>query len=317
MSKHKNLLITLSAVLLTAFITFNLSNNGSFSDECLQRARNNYRIFSPVIPESLYFSGERVPLEIYHVFERLDRELMVNMYWQSNILLLMKRANRYFPIIEPILEAYGVPNDMKFLALAESGFTSGVSPAGAAGFWQFLRATGIQQGLEINNEVDERYHLEKATSAAARYLRAKYELFGSWTLAAAAYNTGRGNIARHIRNQEVTDYYQMHLPEETMRYVFRILALKTIFEDPLTYGIMLRAEDLYPPIPVRRVVVDTAITNLFAFAREQGTTYQQLKALNPWLRSNHLPNRTGRRYEISIPLDTSLLRENLFSMSNR
>ena len=316
MSKHLNLLITLVAVVLTALITLNFRHKGDYSDEHYQRAlQNSYRIFSPPIPDSIDFCGERVPLEIYHVYERMDRELLVNMYWQSNIILLMKRANRYFPVIEPILADMGVPDDLKYLALAESSFTNAVSPAGAAGFWQFLRATGQQQGLEVNNDVDERYHLEKATVAAAKYMKANYERFeNSWTLAAAAYNTGQGNIRRHIRNQETTDYYSMHLPEETLRYVFRILALKTIFEDPVAYGIILREKDLYPPIPTKAIVVDTAITDLFAFARQQGTTYQQLKALNPWLRSSTLPNRSRKKYAIFIPLNPSLSRENIFSM---
>ncbi|MDR0436698.1 MAG: lytic transglycosylase domain-containing protein [Bacteroidales bacterium] len=314
MSKHLNLLITLVAIILTAFITLNFQNKGDNSDEYYQRAfQNNVKIFSPAIPDSMDFCGERVPLEIYHVFERMDREMLVNVYWQSNILLLIKRANRFFPIIEPILAEQGLPDDFKYLALAESGFTLAVSPAGAAGFWQFLKGTGQQYGLEINNEIDERYHLEKATVAAAKYLKANYNRFGnSWTLAAAAYNTGEGNIRRHIENQQTTDYYNMHLPEETSRYLFRILAFKTIFEDPIAYGIILREKDLYPPIPTRTVVVDTTITDLFAFARQQGTTYQQLKSLNPWLRSNHLPNKSRRTYKIFIPLNTSLLREKMF-----
>ena len=307
-------LIAVVAVVSTAFITLNLQNKGDCDEYYQKSFQNHYRIHSPVIPDSMNFCGERVPLEIYHVYERMDRELLVNMYWQSNIILLKKRANRFFPVIEPILAEHGLPDDMKYLALAESSFTHAVSPAGAAGFWQFLRGTGQQEGLEINNEVDERYHLGKATVAAAKYLKANYQRFGSWTLAAAAYNTGHGNIRRHIENQQINDYYNMHLPEETMRYVFRILALKTIFEDPTTYGLFLREKDLYPPIPVRTVTVDTAITSLFAFAREQGTTYQQLKALNPWLRSNNLPNRTRKRYTISIPLNPSLLRESMITI---
>jgi hypothetical protein len=262
------------------------------------------------------FCGERVPLELYHVYERMDRELLVNVYWQSNIMLLIKRANRFFPVIEPILKEQGLPDDFKYLALAESGFTFNVSPAGATGFWQFLKGTGTQYGLEINNEVDERYHLEKATVAAAKYLKSNYAKFdNSWTLAAAAYNTGENNIRRHIQNQQITDYYNMHLPEETSRYVFRILALKTIFDDLVSYGITLREKDLYPPIPTRTVVVDTAITSLFTFAREQGTTYQQLKSLNPWLRSNNLPNKTRRAYKIFVPLNSSLLRNNMLPMN--
>jgi len=318
MLRKYNLLITLAAVGLTAFITLNFRHKGDFSDEYYQRAfQNSYKIFSPVIPDSMDFCGERVPLEIYHVYERMDRELLVNVYWQSNIMLLMKRAHRFFPVIEPILAELGVPDDLKYLALAESSFTHTVSPAGAAGFWQFLKATGQQQGLEVNNEIDERYHLEKATVAAAKYFKDNYERFGnSWTLAAAAYNTGQGNIRRHIQNQQITDYYNMHLPEETSRYVFRILALKTIFEDPIAYGIILREKDLYPPIPIKTIVVDTIITDLFAFARQQGTTYQQLKILNPWLRSNNLPNRSRKKYTISIPLNPSLSRENMLGISD-
>ena len=316
MSKHLKILITLVAVALTAFITLNFSSQDGNNDEYYQRAfQNNYKIFSPVIPDELDFCGERVPLELYHVYERMDREMLVNVYWQSNIMLLMKRANRFFPVIEPILAEQGLPDDFKYLALAESGFTLNVSPAGAAGFWQFLKGTGQQYGLEVNNEVDERYHLEKATVAAAKYLKSNYEKFdNSWTLSAAAYNTGENNIRRHIENQQVTDYYSMHLPEETSRYLFRILALKTIFEDPVFYGIILREKDLYPPIPTRTVVVDTTITSLFEFARQQGTTYQQLKSLNPWLRSNHLPNKSRRTYKISIPLNSSLLRSNMLPM---
>ncbi|MCL2417245.1 MAG: lytic transglycosylase domain-containing protein [Bacteroidales bacterium] len=316
MSRVPYFLVTFIAIVLTAVITLNFARKSNLCDEEYQRAfQDYYRIFSPPVPDSLFIFGERVPMEIYHVHERFVRELLVNVYWQSNIILLMKRANRYFPVIEPILEEMGVPSDLKYLALAESAFTHAVSPAGARGFWQFLRGTAIDMGLEVTNYVDERYHLEKATRAAARYMRANYERFGSWTLAAAAYNTGQGNIRRHIENQQTRDYYSMHLPEETMRYVFRILALKTIFENPMAYGIILREQDLWPPIPVRTVVVDTTITDLFAFAREQGTTFQQLRALNPWLRRGSLPNRNRKRYEISIPLDPSLLRENLFAMN--
>jgi hypothetical protein len=312
MSKYLQLLIALIAVGLTAIITLNFQHKSNDTDEDYQRAfQNNYRIFSPVIPDEIDFCGERVPLEIYHVYERMDREMLVNVYWQSNILLLMKRANRFFPIVERILREHDMPEDMKYLMAAESGFMNVVSSAGAAGFWQFLKGTAQQYGLEVNNEVDERYHLEKATVAAINYLRAHYRRYNNWTLTAAAYNTGEGNIRRHIENQQITDYYNMHLPEETMRYVFRILALKTIMENPVSYGIILREKDLYPPIPVKTVAVDTTITDLFTFARQQGTTYQQLKALNPWLRSNNLPNRSRKKYEISIPLDPSLLRENM------
>jgi hypothetical protein len=315
MNPKHHILITLAAIALTAIITLNFTNNDGNSDEYYQKAfQNNCKIYSPVIPDSMDFCCERVPLELYHVYERMDRELLVNVYWQSNIMLLIKRANRYFPIIEPVLKEHGLPEDFKYLALAESSFTNATSSAGATGFWQFLRATGQRYGLEVNNEVDERYNLEKATVAAAKYIKSNYKLFdNSWTLSAAAYNTGEGNIKRHIKNQQVTSYYDMHLPEETMRYVFRSLALKAICEDPTAYGIILREKDLYPQIPVKSVVVDSTITDLFAFARRQETTYQQLKSLNPWLRSNNLPNKSKKSYKISIPLNNSLLRENMIS----
>ncbi len=297
------ILSTLAAVVLTALITLNFTDdegNGE-SDEYYQQAfQNNVKIYSPVIPDSMSFCGERVPLELYHVYERMDRELMVNVYWQSNIMLLLKRANRYFPQIDSILKEQGLPEDFKYLALAESGFINATSSAGAAGFWQFIKPTGVKYGLEINTDIDERLNLNKATVAAAKYLKTSYKAFGSWTVAAAAYNTGDSNIRRHIENQRVTNYYDMHLPEETLRYVFRILALKTICENPQAYGIILREKDLYPPIAVQTISVDTTITDLFAFARQQGTSYQQLRALNPWIKSSKLPNKSRKKYQISI-----------------
>jgi hypothetical protein len=318
MSRHLHILITLAAIALTALITLNFRNKNNNNDEYYQRAfQTNVKTYSLVIPESIDFCGEPAPLELYHVYERMDRELMVNVYWQSNILLLVKRASRFFPVIEPILKEQGLPNDFKYLALVESSFALNVSPAGAAGFWQFLKGTGVQYGLEINNEIDERYNLDKATVAAAKYIKSNYKKFNNnWTLAAAAYNTGENNIKRHIENQQITDYYSMHLPEETSRYLFRILALKTIFENPLAYGIILREKDLYAPIPTKSIVVDTTITNLFTFARQQGTTYQQLKSLNPWLRSNTLPNKSRRTYKISIPINHSLSRDKMFVVND-
>ncbi|MDR2907585.1 MAG: lytic transglycosylase domain-containing protein [Bacteroidales bacterium] len=314
MRSKYHILITLAAVALTAVIMLNFTNQDGNSDEYYQKAfQNNYQLYSPVIPEDMNFCGERVPLELYHVYERMDRELLVNVYWQSNIMLLIKRANRYFPIIEPILKEQGLPDDFKYLALAESSFVNVTSSAGAAGFWQFIKSTGLRHGLEINNDIDERYHLEKATVAAANYLKTSYKLYNNWTLAAAAYNTGDSNIRRHIKNQGVESYYDMHLPEETMRYVFRILALKTICENPQEYGIILRKKDLYPEIPVKSISVDTTIANLFTFATQQGVTYQQLRALNPWMRSSTLPNKSKKKYQISIPANSSLLRSEMVS----
>jgi hypothetical protein len=264
--------------------------------------REKYNIHQPPLPESLTFAGEEVPLEIFHVKERLDRELLVNTYWQSNQLLYIKRANRWFPVIEPILKEHGVPDDFKYLALIESGFMNVASPAGAKGFWQFIKETGQKYGLEINAEIDERLNVEKSTVAACKYLKAMYAQYGSWTLAAAGYNTGQKNIDMHCSNQKVQDYYSLHLHPETMRYVFRILAEKIIFEDQQNYGFYLSKEDLYEPLPVRTITVDTTITNLFNFAHKLGISYQTLKMYNPWIVDyTTLPNKSRKKYIISLP----------------
>ncbi|MDR4988588.1 MAG: lytic transglycosylase domain-containing protein [Bacteroidales bacterium] len=263
--------------------------------------RSDYAIHALPIPERLYFAGERVPLEQWDVRERFDRELLVNTYWQSSTLLMIKRANRWFPVIEPILAANGVPDDFKYLALIESGLMNVVSPAGATGFWQILEGTGRDLGLEINRHVDERYHVEKATAAACRYLLDARERYGSWTMAAAAYNIGNSRLRRIIGNQRVDQYYDLHLNEETARYVFRILAMKTILEDPESAGFFVSENDLYHPVPYRVITVNRSISDLVDFAFEHNTTYKTLHELNPWLRSYELPNHSGKIYKIKVP----------------
>jgi membrane-bound lytic murein transglycosylase D len=198
----------------------------------VQAFQNSYGIYAVPIPVGISFAGEKPPLADPDVIERLDREIHVNTYWQSNSLLMFKRANRFFPVIEPILKANGVPDDFKYLALIESGLTNVVSPAGAVGFWQIMKGTGLDYGLEINNEVDERYHLEKATEAACKYLLDAKEKFGSWTLAAASYNMGMNGLEKQLERQKATNYYNILLNAETARYVFRILAVKAILENP-------------------------------------------------------------------------------------
>jgi hypothetical protein len=234
--------------------------------------------------------------------ERVDREFLVNTYWQSNALLLMKRAHKYFPVIEPILAKNGVPDDFKFLAVAESGLQNVVSPAGAAGFWQIMKATGREYGLEVNDNVDERYHLEKATEAACQYLKRYKEKYGSWTLAAAAYNTGTGSIDKFMNIQQVADYYDLLLGEETGRYVFRILAIKEILSQPEKYGYVVEQEDLYNNIPTFQVEVDTPVANFADFAKQYEINYKILKRHNPWLREPHLNNASGKKYQIAIPM---------------
>ncbi|MDR2556785.1 MAG: lytic transglycosylase domain-containing protein [Bacteroidales bacterium] len=264
--------------------------------------KEHYRVHQPPMPDSIFFAGEKVPLDIYHVKERLDRELLVNTYWQSNQLLYLKRANRWFPVIEPILKEQGVPDDFKYLALVESGLINANSPAGAKGFWQFIKETAQRFGLEVNAEVDVRLNIKKSTVAACRYLKEMYALYGSWTLAAAGYNTGQKNIDMHSTNQGINDYYFMHLHPETMRYVFRILAEKIIFENPSAYGFYLSENDLYMPLPTHEITVDTTITDLFEFARKTGISYQILKMYNPWLTDYRvLPNKSRKKYQISLP----------------
>lgn len=264
--------------------------------------RKQYGIFALPIPDTLYFAGEPVPMHLDDIRERYDRELLVNTYWQSQTMLFFKRANRWFPVIEPILEKHGVPNDFKYLALIESGLMNVVSPAGATGFWQILEGTGRELGLEVNARVDERYHVEKATEAACKYLLDAKRRFGSWTLAAAAYNIGNARLSRVMNTQRVDEYYDLHLNEETSRYMFRILAVKTIFSDPAASGFHFRSKDLYEPFRYTTLVVDTTIADLVAFAQQHNTTYKDLRIMNPWLRDYELPNRSRKRYEIKIPV---------------
>lgn len=261
----------------------------------------DYNVYAIPVPEEANFAGEPVPLEIPDVRERMDRELLVNTYWQSNGLLMIKRANKYFPVIEPILEEYGIPEDFKYLAVIESALTNAVSPAGARGFWQIMESTGKEYGLEINRNVDERYNLEKSTRVAAQYFLKSKERFGSWTLAAAAYNAGNYGVHRQLERQEVEDYYDLLLGEETGRYVFRILALKEILKDPEKFGFNFKEEDLYHPVPSRKVEVDTAVSNFAQFAQEFGINYKILKIHNPWLREAHLNNSSRKKYLIEIP----------------
>ena len=258
--------------------------------------------FSPVGYDlKMNFANEEVPAHIADVQERLDREMITNMNFHTNTTLVIKRANKVFPIIEPILAKYGVPDDFKYLAVIESSLVNAVSPAGARGVWQFMPATAKEKGMEVSDEVDERYHLEKSTEAACKYLLVAKEKFGSWTLAAASYNGGMTGISNKMKEQQVTDYYDLLLTEETSRYVFRILALKEIMKNADKYGFSIPKEALYTNIPTKKVVVDSTITDLASFALTQGVNYKILKIHNPWLRDRKLTVATGKQYEIEIP----------------
>jgi len=257
---------------------------------------------SPFIPKNLTFCGEEVPLHYFDIVESLERELIVNTYFHSQTLLYIKKSTRYFPIIEPILKANHIPDDFKYLAIAESGFTHIVSPAGATGFWQLLESTAKDYGLEVTEEVDERYHLEKATEAACKYLNDSYAVYKNWTMVAATYNAGRKGIERQIGRQGETNYYDLLLNEETARYVFRILAIKLILENPIQYGFNVPDSEKYHPIPFHEISVSDSIDDIGAFAREKGTNYKLLKMSNPWLRDNKLINSQQKSYLIKIPI---------------
>ena len=262
---------------------------------------DTYRIKALKIPENLSFAGEKVELDKTDIRERIDRELLVNTYWQSNALLWFKRTNKYFPVIEPILKEKGVPDDFKYLSVIESDLRNVTSPAGAKGMWQMLKEAARENGLEVNSNVDERYHLEKATRAACDYLIAAKERLGSWTLAAAAYHAGNYGIEKRLTEQKVTSYYDVLAGENTERYIPRIIAAKEILENPEKYGFEFEKDDLYELGPTYTVKVDTAITDIASFAKNFKTNYKELKMYNPWLRENELNNKTRRLYEIKIP----------------
>ncbi len=299
MNKPLRIISLLSVVCITLLFI-----NGINKDKIapITNTHKNYKIKALKLPINLNLAGEKVPLEIPDVRERMERELLVNTYWQSNGLLLLKRANKYFPILEPLLKKYGLPDDFKFLALAESGFTDETSTVGAAGMWHFMKKTGKEYGLEINDNVDERYNIEKSTKVAAEYLKSSKERFNSWTLAAAAYNAGNYGISRRLETQKVNNYYDALLPDETERYVFRILALKEIISNPKKYGFVFENEDLYTLQKTTTIRVDTAITNIASFAKRYGLNYKEFKIHNPWLRENKLNNKSRKMYEIKIPI---------------
>jgi hypothetical protein len=255
------------------------------------------------IPESVSFAGEPMPIERFDVKESFDRELLSNAYFHSQTIRYIKLAPRYFSVIEPILKEKGIPDDFKYLAVAESGFNpQAISPARAVGFWQFMKGTAQDYGLEVNSLVDERYHIEKSTYAACQYLLDSYEKFGSWTLVAASYNRGRSGIQKQLTRQKTNNYYDLLITTETARYVYRITALKTIMENPESYNFYISDDEKYPLIKTKDVVIKGAVANFADFAKEHGINYKLLKYFNPWLRDIHLTNSKGKKYIVKIPV---------------
>ena len=298
-----------SSILILAFAQFFIFSTELSNDDELHQQQFNikYGIFAILKPQGLNFADEEIPINSPEIWERIDKELLKNTYWQSNTLLFFKRANKYFPIIEPILKKNNIPNDFKYLALIESGLENVVSPAGAAGFWQILSSTGREHGLEVNSAIDERYNLEKSTQVACEYLNDAYTKFGSWTMAAASYNMGKNGARRRIAEQGSNNYYNLHLNSETSRYVFRIIAVKDIMKNPKKYGFIFRAKDLYTMPDYKTIEVDSTIENLSDFAISKGINYKLLKEFNPWLRTSSLPDKSRKKYFLKIPTNTDLL----------
>jgi hypothetical protein len=292
------LLINLLFSVLTSGFVF---RSDLFSAFVNYGENSTQKVYALHLPDTLRFAGESFDITSPDLRERLDRELLVNTYWQSNMMLLLKRSNKFFPIIERVLKEEGIPIDFKYLAVIESGLENVRSPAGAKGFWQIMSTTGRDFGMEINSNVDERYHLEFSTKVAAKYLKRAKEKFGSWALAAAAYNRGINGIQRNLTTQKASNYFDLFLGQETSRYLFRIFAVKEIIENPIKYGYVFEQKDLYQHIPVRLHGIDTPINNLASFAKKMGVNYKLLKIHNPWLIQNHLNNKSRKYYEIAIP----------------
>ncbi|MFM7234786.1 MAG: lytic transglycosylase domain-containing protein [Flavobacteriales bacterium] len=293
----------LSSALVLVLFSFADKNKPTKAENDAYRnvINGEYRIFAMPLPEQMDFAGEQVPLDRPDVRESLDRELLVNTYWHSNTLLTIKRAYRWFPVIEPILKSNGIPDDFKYLAVIESSLSNATSPAGAKGFWQFLDETGRSYGLEVSAQVDERYDVEKSTYAACHFLKDAFDRYGSWSMAAASYNMGMAGLQRATNQQYESTYWDLLLNEETARYVYRILAMKEIFTHADQYGFVLRPAELYEPLRVNSVRVENTIPDLAAFAKEKGLTYKLLKWYNPWLRENSLKVTAGKSYAIKIP----------------
>ncbi len=259
------------------------------------------RVHPVRISGKVFFANEQVPLNDQDVRERFDRELLVNTFWHSNTMLNFKLANKYFETIDKILTEEGVPLDFKYLAVAESGLRNISSPAGAKGIWQIMKATGKSYGLTINDEVDERYDLEKATRVACTYLKEAKQKFGTWALAAASYNVGMNKLQKRLEEQMVNNYYDLYLNTETARYMYRILAFKMVFENPKKFGLFLEQEDLYEPLEFETINMGGTIDDLAAFAKAHNTTYKMLKVANPWLRGKSLTIKDDQVYSLKIP----------------
>lgn len=303
MKKLVLLPLSISAIFIAALLLHSATpDNGNAANTDVEGNTAPHQSYLPQLPDKLYFCGEELPMDRDDVRESIDREIMTNTFWHNNTMLMYKRIGRYFPVIEPILKQYNIPDDIKYLCVAESSLSPTIkSPAGAVGLWQILETTGRELGLEINDEVDERYSVERSTHAACKFLLHAYEKLGSWQLVAASYNGGLTRVLKSIQTQRQNKYYDILWTEETARYVYRIIALKLILENPQQYGFNLTDADRYKPYAVDTCDISTAITDWVDFCESKGITYKQLKTLNPWLRQTYLRNSRSKTYKILLP----------------
>jgi membrane-bound lytic murein transglycosylase D len=295
--------VMVSTIIIILSIALGFKGFSSSTDREHSSKDTVYSIQAFRLPDNVTFAGEKMPLENFDTRESLEREILTSAYRHSSTILIIKRANRYLPLIEKILKRYNIPDDFKYLVAAESEYSNMISPAGATGFWQIMPETGKEEGMEINTVVDERYNLERSTQFACEYFLKSYEKYGNWTLAAASYNGGRSAVDEQIDIQRQNNYYDLLLSEETARYIFRAVAYKLVITDPERYGLNISKDDLYPELKYYEVKVDSAITNFSAFSEQFGTNYKMLKFLNPWLRKPYLTPKPGKEYLIKIPAE--------------
>lgn len=300
------------ALISTAAVVIGLgcmSSAASATEDSPMLASDFSTVINPTIPSTVSICGQKVSLDNEDMYERYDRELSSMIYTHGNTLLTIKRANKFFPVMAPILKKNGVPEDFLYLACVESYLNpKAYSSAKAAGIWQFMPETAKQYGLEVNDEVDERYHLEKATDAASRFLKKAYNKYGNWESVMASYNGGQARISKELEAQMVDSAFDLYLADETMRYIFRVMAMKEVMENPNKYGFELSANQLYYPAEYKTVEVKGAVESWPAWAKSQGITYNQLRDANPWIRSKKLTNKTGKTYQVKIPTQDSLSR---------
>jgi len=300
------ILFSIGLLLISTFFIRSEEFSTNAAEQPEEEFPQGYRIISPKFPEYLEFAGERIPTENFEVYERMDREFLSNTYWHSSTILAIKRANRWFPVIEPILKKNNIPDDFKYMCVAESNLENVISPAGATGFWQFMEEAGVKYGLEINEQIDERYDLVKSAEAACKYLQDSYNLFGSWTSAAASYNMGQEGITEQRGRQKATNYFNLVLNQETSRFVARIVSLKYILQNPANFGFDIKEEDLYQPLEYYEVTLDSSVTDFADYAKVLGVNYFILKMYNPWLRDNKLDNKSKKNYLIKLPMEGSI-----------